>query len=246
MNPGAASVQPETLERLRRALPEAHLADFGAGLDLSGLAGEGPVIVAGGDGTVAAVARALAGSRRPIGILPLGTFNNFARSLGLPTDLEAALAVVRSGRPRPVTLGMVNRVPFVEAAAVGLFGELLAAGEALKELSFGGLGAALAGLASSSRFRYRLTGDLRRAGTTLTLLAANTPTVGAHLGVGRLTPVDPYLELVLPGARRALRFRRLRIETEPPARVFADLADAGTTPAEIEAVPGGLAVILGP
>jgi len=232
------------LERLEQALPEAQVVQFEPDLGLSALPEDVAVVVAGGDGTVAAVARRLAGSHRPLGILPLGTFNNFARALGLPDDLEAALEVVRSGRPRPVTLGRANGVHFVEVAAVGVFGELLAAGEALKELSFGRLGEALAGLATSSRFRYRISGDAIRSGSARTLIAANTPTVGANLGIGENTPLESYLELALPGRRMPLRFRRLRVETDPVVRVYADLADVGATPAEIEAVPGGLMVIL--
>jgi diacylglycerol kinase family enzyme len=56
------------------------------------------VVVAGGDGTIGYVARALAGTRRRLGILSLGTFNNFALGLGMPEDLDRAIALSEQGK----------------------------------------------------------------------------------------------------------------------------------------------------
>src|SRR5204863_2043415 len=56
------------------------------------------IVVGGGDGSVRAAASVLAGADLPLGILPLGTLNHFARDLGLPLDLETALRVVAAGR----------------------------------------------------------------------------------------------------------------------------------------------------
>jgi len=66
------------------------------------------IIVAGGDGTIGWVVRKLAETKHPIGILSMGTFNNFAKSLHLPTTADAAIRVIQTGRPRPLTLGRVN------------------------------------------------------------------------------------------------------------------------------------------
>jgi diacylglycerol kinase (ATP) len=63
------------------------------------------VIAAGGDGTIGAVATHLAGSELPLGILPLGTSNDFARSLRLPLGLEDACEVIAAGHARHVDLG---------------------------------------------------------------------------------------------------------------------------------------------
>src|SRR5947209_4045161 len=84
---------------------------------------EAEVVVAGGDGTIEAIARCLAGTNRRLGLVALGTYNNFARALQLPLEVDRAIEVVRTGRPRPVTIGWVGGRPFLEAAAVGVFGD---------------------------------------------------------------------------------------------------------------------------
>ena len=60
------------------------------------------VAVGGGDGTVGTAAGVMVELRRPLGILPLGTFNHFARDLGIPQDLEASVADVIRGHIREV------------------------------------------------------------------------------------------------------------------------------------------------
>jgi diacylglycerol kinase (ATP) len=70
-------------------------------------AGFRTVIAAGGDGTIGTVATHLQGSGLPMGILPMGTANDVARSLYLPLDLEFACRIIRRGRPVPVDAGEV-------------------------------------------------------------------------------------------------------------------------------------------
>lgn len=81
------------------------------------------VIVAGGDGTVNCAASAMADSEKPLGVLPLGTLNHFARDLGLPSDPEAAAAALSAARWRLVDLGEVNGRVFVNNCSIGLYPE---------------------------------------------------------------------------------------------------------------------------
>jgi diacylglycerol kinase family enzyme len=83
------------------------------------------VVAAGGDGTVSAVAHALAPVRGTLGVLPLGTLNHFAKDLGLPLELEAAVAVIAGGETIEVDLGEVNGRFFVNNSSLGLYVELV-------------------------------------------------------------------------------------------------------------------------
>jgi diacylglycerol kinase family enzyme len=87
------------------------------------------VIAGGGDGTINAVAGELVGSGKRLGVLPLGTFNYFARELGVPMDLEAAFRTCFEGETRPVTLGEVNGRIFLNNASIGLYPVILAVRE---------------------------------------------------------------------------------------------------------------------
>lgn len=78
------------------------------------------VIVAGGDGTLNGVADALVETQLPLGILPLGTANDLARTLGLPMQIEAASEVITTGHLRRIDLGQVNGKHFFNAASLGL------------------------------------------------------------------------------------------------------------------------------
>src|SRR5690349_4746031 len=59
--------------------------------------GASAVVAGGGDGTISTVAAVLAGTRTPLGILPLGTLNHFARDLQIPQDLDAAVQTIAAG-----------------------------------------------------------------------------------------------------------------------------------------------------
>jgi diacylglycerol kinase family enzyme len=122
--PGAADP-----ERLRRAFAAAGVAaDVRAvpGPELAAAAREAAgradaVVAAGGDGTVSAVAGALAGTGTPLGIVPTGTFNHFARDLGVPLDLGAAARAIAAGAVRQVDVGEVNGRVFVNNSSIGLY-----------------------------------------------------------------------------------------------------------------------------
>ena len=79
------------------------------------------LVAAGGDGTVSTAAGAVAGTGLPLGVLPMGTLNHFARDAGIPLDLEAAAAAIAAGRTRRVDAAEVNGRLFLNNSAVGLY-----------------------------------------------------------------------------------------------------------------------------
>jgi YegS/Rv2252/BmrU family lipid kinase len=78
------------------------------------------VVVGGGDGTVSCAAGRVAGTDVTLGVLPLGTANDFARTLEIPGDLDAACAAVADGKVVDIDLGRANGQPFLNVASAGL------------------------------------------------------------------------------------------------------------------------------
>ncbi len=83
------------------------------------------VVAAGGDGTAMAVAQALLGSPAALAVLPLGTFNYFARGLGLPQDPEAAAQAILTGHRHQITVGKVGDRVFLNNASLGVYPAIL-------------------------------------------------------------------------------------------------------------------------
>ncbi len=266
---GAGTVDAEIEARLRAEFADHLVLDFDPKLNIARLmTPRATVVVAGGDGTVEQVVRRLAESDHPLGILPLGTFNNFAHALGLPDDLDEAIKIVKGGRARGITLGRVNQHVFLEACAVGLFGDAIDLGDAAKDLEFGVLAGKVKKVMNARSFEYELSGDLEYSGTAMSLVFTNTPSIGMQLPVSESRPVDPYLEFsadagqsagdivgralasaVLSkhdeeGSVRLYRFRKVSVLTHPRARVYADNKPAGRTPATITAAVSALKVLL--
>ncbi|MCU7497452.1 MAG: sphingosine kinase [Ignavibacteria bacterium] len=79
------------------------------------------VVIAGGDGTLSSGASVLAGTDIPMGIIPLGTLNHFARDLGIPLEIENSVKLIAKGRPRKVDIGEVNGNIFINNSSVGLY-----------------------------------------------------------------------------------------------------------------------------
>jgi diacylglycerol kinase family enzyme len=198
----------------------------------------------------------------------MGTFNNFAKSLQLPTTIDAAIRVIKTGKPHPITLGRLNGKVFLEAAAIGLFGETIAAGESAKDRAFGAFADDLKHVMEARPFTYELAGDIRGSGSCMSLVFTNTTSIGSQMPVSDKTPEDPYLELsVHAGASRTdivkrvlaravlskdkegglgqvFKFRKLEVVTKPKVRIYADNAQLGRTPATITAELSALRVIL--
>ncbi len=83
------------------------------------------IVAAGGDGTICGVAARLAGTPARLGVIPLGTFNYFARSLGLPEDPEEAVRVLVAGHARAIPVGEVNGGVFLNNASLGAYAAIL-------------------------------------------------------------------------------------------------------------------------
>ena len=79
------------------------------------------VVAGGGDGTVNAVAGSLVGTDTALGVLPIGTLNHFAKDLGIPLGLEAAVRNIFTGQVIKVDVGEVNGRVFVNNSGVGLY-----------------------------------------------------------------------------------------------------------------------------
>jgi len=269
LSPKAGSMTPQIEAKLRKAFSTSTIVEFDPKMDIEKLVGPTAlIIVAGGDGTIGWVVRKLAETKHPLGILSMGTFNNFAKSLHLPTTIDAAIRVVKTGKPRPITLGRLNGKLFLEAAAIGLFGETIAAGESAKDRAFGAFAEDVKHIAEARPFTYELNGDIRGSGTAMSLVFINTTSIGSQMPVSDKTPEDPYLELsVHAGATRrdivkrvlarvvlskhkegglgqVFKFRKLEVTTKPKVRIYADNAQLGRTPATITAELSALHVIL--
>jgi diacylglycerol kinase (ATP) len=265
----SGSMTAEIEAKLRKAFDGSLVVEFDPKMDIEKLVGRtATIIVAGGDGTIGWVVRKLADTKHPVGILSMGTFNNFAKSLHLPTTVNAAIQVVKTGKPHPITLGRLNGKIFLEAAAIGLFGETIAAGESAKDKAFGAFAEDIKHIAEARPFTYELAGDIRGSGSAMSLVFTNTTSIGSQMPVSDKTPEDPYLELsVHAGASRTdivkrvlarailskhkegglgqvFRFGKLEVTTKPKVRIYADNAQMGRTPATITAELSALQVIL--
>ncbi|MCJ8138692.1 diacylglycerol/lipid kinase family protein [Falsirhodobacter halotolerans] len=83
------------------------------------------IVAAGGDGTVMGVANAMKGSDAALGVLPLGTFNYFARGLEFPQEPEPAARAILNGDPHRIAVGTVNGQVFLNNASIGIYPAIL-------------------------------------------------------------------------------------------------------------------------
>ncbi len=172
----------------------------------------GLVVAGGGDGTVSAVAAAVAGTEATLGVLPMGTLNHFAKDLGLPLDLEGAVRTVFDGRAARVDVGEVNGRIFVNNSSVGFYPQIVLERERA-ERQGQGKWAALA----------RATASAVRRSKTLEVVLENEGRPGrafrtALVFVGNNRYEVSGLEI---GTRKALDAGTLWVCTAPDAGRFA-------------------------
>ncbi len=115
------------VDKMQRAgLPISTVHHVLSGAELAGTLdrvvadGHDMVVVGGGDGTVGCAAGRVAGTDVMLGVLPLGTANDLARTLEIPSDLAGACATVANGKVVDIDLGRANGQPFLNVASVGL------------------------------------------------------------------------------------------------------------------------------
>ncbi len=233
------------------------------------------IVVAGGDGTIDSVAGAMVGSSATLGIIPTGTRNNLAFSLGIPSSIADAVAILRDGRQLKIDIGNVrcgrNSRWFVEAATLGLLADLYPLADDIQHGDLTQIGNLLGTFISStpSRLRVVLDGRERVHATAHMVLIANMPLIGPHFQVAPgvffsdgLLDVLVYsdmshLDLItytmqsLAGAAvedtriKHHRVRRVTIHSDPPMPVLADGIPLGQGPVTAVVRPGSLSVMAG-
>ena len=91
------------------------------------------IVVAGGDGTVNCAADVAAGTDIVLAVLPMGTFDHFAKDLGMPTVLDEAAAAIAGGTVREVDVAEVNGRVFVNNSALGAYPAMVADRDRLRD-----------------------------------------------------------------------------------------------------------------
>ena len=177
-----------------KLVPEAFMVE--PGCDLAGVVREALVqgirmfVVCGGDGTVSTVSRILAGTRATLGIIPTGTQNNTALSLGIPSDIPSAIAILRTGRRIKVDVGMATcgkvTTPFLEVCSVGLVSNLFPSADDIQHGNLARVGDFLTTLAASPPAEIRLLLDGKQEVRNLghVVLVSNMPIIGFHYHLG--------------------------------------------------------------
>jgi diacylglycerol kinase family enzyme len=261
-----------------KLVPEAFLIE--PGCDLPGVVrdalwqGIRMFVVCGGDGTISAVARSLAGTHATLGVIPIGTQNNTALSLGIPADIPAAIAILRNGQRIKVDIGMATcgkiNTPFLEVCSVGLVSTLFPSADDIQHGNLARIGDFLATLAASPPAEIHLLLDNKQEIQNLghVLLVSNMPYIGVHYQVGTLASFkDGLLDVLFfadlskmdllgyvlqgvgegkPEDPRIQHFhvRRVEIDTHPTMPVMADGISLGEGLVRIEVRRHALAVMV--
>jgi YegS/Rv2252/BmrU family lipid kinase len=228
------------------------------------------LIVGGGDGTLSCAVDALVGTDTLFAIVPLGTANSFARSIGIPLDLDGAIGTIVGGRPRRIDLGMIDGDYYCNCAAIGLSTHIGNNIPSVLKKTLGRLGYLLWAAWQSMKFKsFKLivtSGDRREEIDALEVRIANG---SYHGGVEVIEAADPQSgEIVVQAvagrsparlgwswltsllrlrARKdttiEYRGRELRIETVPPLGISIDGEVLTTTPITARIAPKVVSVM---
>ena len=173
------------------------------------------VIVAGGDGTIHAVARALLHTGTPLGIIPMGTVNNLADALHIPTDMEAACALIATGQPHAMDAGLIDGRPFFEAVSLGVAAPFFPLAEATRHQGLVGLWRAIVkGVPLLLRSRRTVVyveadGKRRRRFKAWEITVANIPSTALHFAIAPDARLDDgQLDVVINAESHWWQFTR--------------------------------------
>lgn len=157
---------------------------------------DGAVIVAGGDGTINAVAEVALATGRPFGLVPQGTFNYSSRAHSIPLETIPATQALLNARIKPIQVGKVNERIFLVNASLGLYPQLLQDREDYKK-QYGRkrLVALWAGLRTLARYDGQLVLEIehdnqRESILTPTLFVGNNPLQLEQVGLPEVEAVQ--------------------------------------------------------
>ncbi len=227
-------------------------------------------IVCGGDGSLCLAAPGVVATGVTLGILPMGTANDLARTLAIPDDLEAAAKVILAGGRRRIDLGTVNGKAFFNVASIGLSAELARELSSDLKRRWGRAGYALAAvraLARAERFSAWVSENGETVRTrTMQIAVGNGRFYGGGTVVAERAAIDDghldlysleirtvfRLALMLQSFRngahgawsevRTLRGTEFEIRTRKPRAVNADGELIAETPAVFRVHPGAVTV----
>ena len=230
------------------------------------------VIIGGGDGTLNAAVDALVETQLPLGILPLGTANDLARTLEIPTSLLDACEIIAKGQVRRIDLGWVNGKHFFNVASMGLSVQITERLTKETKRRWGVFAYAIAALQATSKarpFRAEIQFDGETIQVkTVQIAVGNGRYYGGGMAVVHDATIDDQrldlysLELqhwwqfiaLLPAMRRgrhtALRGVRtlcgqeIKVYTKKPRSINTDGEITTHTPAEFRVIPKALAVLV--
>ena len=227
------------------------------------------LVAAGGDGTVSSIGFELLGTETALGILPLGSVMNVARSLGIPREIEAAAEILERGYTRRIDVGYANGVPFLEAGSVGLNAAIFGQAQRFDHGHYGSIVDLIRVFVAYQPGRMRIVLDDRVVRTrALMITVANGPYTGlgmtfapdARLDDGRFDirvfrgfskwELVRHLGSILLGRRayspkiRTYRSQRVVIDSSRPRPSRVDAKDLGMTPVEFRVAPQALRVVV--
>lgn len=229
------------------------------------------VIAAGGDGTIVSAISVALQRNLPLGIVPLGTFNDLARTLGISAGIGTSCAAIAAQKTRRIDLGRVNGVYFVNEASVGLSARIARRQTSRLKQRFGYAAVVVSALQSvgdARPFFAEIAYDGRiETARTVQITVANSGRFGGIVARADASIDDGLLDLysvevrnwlgALRIARKILtsdatqdsglrvhRSARFTVRTHHPHHVCADGEPAGTTPAIFDVLPAALAVFV--